>query len=844
MKSLLGVFIFLFVVAGALAGGLAAGYFASLVDGDIPSQEVMAEEVTQYSITSTAHYADGSLISELRSDLVRTPTTIDKVSPEFIDALVAVEDEYFLEHEGIVPKAIVRAMLQEFTGSESQTGGSTLTQQVIKQQLLSNEATHKRKVNEILLALRLENFMDKEQILEAYINVSPFGRNNRGQNIAGIQEATEGIFGIQPDELNLPQAAFIAGLPQSPIAYSPYNQDGSIKEDLSRGLARKDIVLFNMYREDYITLEEFEEARDYDLEPDFIPRQEDEDGSERQFYVYDLAEKEARDIIINQIIETSDYSPEEVQEDNELAEEIYNQADTMMRSQGIKIYTTIDKDLHTAINQAAQAQIDSLGSEKTITYTNSDGETVTESFPIQLGATVIENETGRVLAFVGGRDYDYSNYNIPFDSRRSSGSTLKPLVAYGPALAEHIITPQTVIPDTPFSVPSGGGTHAISNYGETTNQWRPAEDWLPKSQNIPASRVFMELLENDIDVEQYVRRLGLGQDAISSDEFNNPSLALGGVTHGPTVTELTAAYAALANNGVFNPPHVIDRIEDANGNVLYETSENNEPSRVWSEASNYLLVDMLRGVTHSDIGTGSEIPGNLQFDADLLSKSGTSSEYKDVWFVGSTPNVSLGTWLGYNNQNISVEYDYGVHPSVRTRRLWANLLNTIYQTNADLIGLGEEFYMPEDKLTTETISTQTGMKTGRVELPDGKVVNLGGPTTEALFDAENVPGTTVYDFTVQATSSELDNFWSGRANRNTRGSSSNTNGSSSGSSSGGSDGQEDTDDDQEDGQDQAGEEENAGNDQDDDASSIESTLRNFIDSIIGGNDDQDEDDEE
>lgn len=820
-KSFIGYFIIILIVGGSLVAGAALGYFASLVNDNIPSHEVMAEEVQQYTVTSTAYYADGSLISELRSDLSRTPISIENVSPQFLEALIAVEDEYFMEHDGIVPKAIIRALLQELTGSESQTGGSTLTQQVIKQQLLSNEVTHKRKVNEMLLAMRLENAMSKEEILEAYINVSPFGRNNRGQNIAGVKEAAEGIFGVQPSELNLPQAAFIAGLPQSPIAYSPYNQDGTIKEDVSSGVNRMNIVLFNMYREDYITREEYEEAIEYNIADDFVPREEDDESSTRQSYIYDLAEREARDIILNQMIGRSEYTAEEIDSDPDLKTEFYNRADSMLRSQGINIYTTVDRDLHLAINQSAQEQLSYLGYERSISYTDSNGEYVTESFPIQLGATVIDNATGRVLAFVGGRDYDYSNYNIPFDSRRSSGSSIKPIVSYGPALAEHVITPQTIIADNPYSVPDGGsGRHDIRNYGEITNQWLPAQDWLARSQNIPAIKIFMEMMEQGIDVEPYVRRLGLGEDAIGSDEFNNPSLSLGGLTHGPTITEMVAAYAAFGNNGEFIEPHVIDRIEDANGNVLYETEEQIEPVRVWDEATNYLLVDMLRDVTHSNIGTSREIPNNLQFNIDLLSKSGTSNEYKDIWFVGATPRISLGTWIGYDNQNISVGFDNGMHPSTRNRRLWAALMNTIYQTNSEVLGIGEEFYYPSDSLTTESIVTTTGMKPGTVTMPSGQTTTVSGPLKEAVFDVNNVPGPTVYDFTLQSSASELASFWG----RRTRPAASSSSGSSISSSSS-DDSSESTEE-----TDETTEEE---------SSSLEDTVRGFIDSIIG-NDEEEE----
>ena len=171
-------------------------------------------------------------------------------------AVVATEDEYFYKHHGVVPKAVVRALLSEAIGGGG-GGGSTLTQQLVKQQILSSETTFKRKANEILLALEVEKNFSKDEIITMYLNVSPFGRNNHGQNIAGVQEAAMGIFGKNASDLNLPQAAFIAGLPQSPIIYSPYTNDGQLKNDFTYGLKRKNVVLFSMYRNHDITKKEY-----------------------------------------------------------------------------------------------------------------------------------------------------------------------------------------------------------------------------------------------------------------------------------------------------------------------------------------------------------------------------------------------------------------------------------------------------------------------------------------------------------------------------------------------------------------------------------------------------------
>src|SRR5690625_340901 len=286
VKSLIIIFVLILLIGGALGAGAGLGYFASLVhDTEIPEQEVMAEQINDYNEKSTMYYAGGEIISDLRADLLRTPVSLDEISPFLVEALVATEDEYFFDHEGVVPKAVARALIQDLTETGS-TGGSTLTQQLIKQQIVGGEVSHERKANEILLAMRLENHMDKDEILEAYLNISPFGRNNKGQNIAGVEEAAQGIFGVPATDVTLPQAAFIAGLPQRPIVYSPYTQFGEIKENHNLSIERQREVLFRMYREGYITYEEYEDALAYDITQDFISREEadDEDG---RSYIYD-----------------------------------------------------------------------------------------------------------------------------------------------------------------------------------------------------------------------------------------------------------------------------------------------------------------------------------------------------------------------------------------------------------------------------------------------------------------------------------------------------------------------------------------------------------------------------
>lgn len=757
------VILFAFVLA-SLVGGTALGYFASLVE-DSPklSQSEFKTSLYNYNQKSTMYYVDRSKISDLRSDLLRTPTSLDQVSPILINAIIATEDENFYEHKGIVPKAIIRAAAQELSGADSVTGGSTITQQLIKQQVLTSEVTHSRKAVEMLYAMDVENNFNKDEILEAYLNVSPFGRNNLGQNIAGIVEASQGIFGVAPMDLNLPQAAFLAGLPKSPIAYSPYTQYGELRENMEAGLARQKDVLYSMHREGYINKTDYEEARNYDVQADFLLSTGEEEKNPSRSYVYDLVEREALKIITNQLLENDERTMDDLIEDPELKADYDEKADAELRNGGYEIYSTIDPLVHNAIESKIRETQSSFGDTRTITVENDEGENVTTEYPVQVGGSLIENSTGRIIAFVGGRDYEIKEYNNAFDMRRGTGSAIKPLVTYGPALAENFITPATIIPDTELRVPDGGsGTHTISNYGRTTNSWDSARRWLALSQNIPNTKIYMAMLKNNINPGKYARAMGIGPEAIEDYEFGQASTSLGAYNEGPTPTELAAAYAAIGNKGVYNEPYVIEKIINKNDEVIYEHEIN--PTRVWSEATNYLLYDMLRDV--SKVGTARSVNSYLKFNPDLASKTGTTNDFMDVWYAGVTPKISYVSWMGYDNQKLHLSNFGGLSPSRRNIRNWSNAMNAVYDTNPDLLGLSERMSQPSDgSIVSQSVSALTGMKAGSVALPNGRTAKISGENKTEIFAKDNIPGTTVYDFAIGATNSELQRFWNGRSSQ-------------------------------------------------------------------------------
>lgn len=748
-----------------IGGGLGYGYFVSLLDDNYElSEEELVSEVFSVTSSSSMYYADGSKIADLRTDLRRIPIALDDIPPNFIAAVIATEDNYFYDHNGVVPKAILRAVYEQVSNTGS-TGGSTITQQLVKQQLLTDETTFERKANEMALAMTLEENTSKDEILESYLNVSPFGRNNRGQNIAGIQEAAMGIFGIQPKDLSLAQAAYLAGLPKSPIDYSPYDQIGGLKEDNSQGLQRQADVLFFMLREGYITEEDYQEALDYDMSQDFLQPQPSEET--RLSYVYDEVERRGRDLLIEQLIEKDEHNLKDVQADDELFNQYYEQADSQLRNSGYRIHSTIDKGIQDALQQTINENAWFIGSARNVYWQNEEtGETEHMVEEGQNGSILIDNETGRVIAFVGGSDYDKNNFNNATQMRRSPASALKPLSVYGPALELGVITPASVVYDGPvrIDIPGVPTPYEPKNATGFSNRWWNAREALEISQNIPAVRIYSELY-TEHDIMPFFRNSGIGPDAVPDQDFSNLSLALGGVTHGTTVEELSGAYAAIANDGVYNETHVISHIEDAQGEIIYQASDDIESTQVYSEETAYLLQDILRGV--STDGTGQASRNNLNFSLDLMSKTGTSDDTRDIWYVGSTPKITFGSWIGYRNiMDTNLLYpEFGHSSSNRNQMIWARMLNAVYAVNPEIIGAEETFSQPDSIVTTEVLSS-TGMKPAAVTSPSGQTYTASGAMKTEIFHPDFVPGDTTYDFAVNATESELRRFWSSAGSNN------------------------------------------------------------------------------
>lgn len=669
-----------FIFSFLLVAGVAGGFYASLVkDEPVRSYDELKAAIYDYEETASLYFSDNKYMGKLRSELYRDEVSLENVSPLIISALISTEDEGFYEHTGVDYFATIRALLQEFLNSSTQTGGSTLTQQLIKNQLLSSEVSYERKAKEILLAKRVERYFTKDEILEAYLNVSPFGRNSSGQHIAGIETAAEGIFGISAKEVNLAQAAFLAGLPQSPYGYTPFTSEGKVKEDITPVLKRTEYVLKRMLKLNAITQEEFDEAMAFDFKKSFAKPKKA--TFEKYPYLTMEIENRATEIVAKHLVKEDKKKWTTVKKDSELYRSYINKAHDNLRKKGYNIHTTIDKNIYIAM-QKAKDNFPYYGGNISVTETNPEtGVSEVKSKQVELGATLIENSTGRIISFVGGRDFAKEQLNHATKSKRQNGSTMKPLLVYAPALEYGLVQPGSIIPDIETTYAAGSESYSPQNFDYRYHGLVDARAALKYSYNIPAVRIYKDIVSRK--PAEYLKKMGF--TSLHPGDYENLSMALGGMTEGVTVEENTNAFATFANGGDFVDAYMIEKITDKNGEVIFKHKV--KKSNVFSEQTSYLMVDMMRDVITS--GTGSRLNNYLKFSADWAGKTGTSQNYNDLWFVASNPSISMGLWLGYDK----------LHSLDQTTRnnqmnLWATLMNAAYDEKPELIDPDTRFVQP------------------------------------------------------------------------------------------------------------------------------------------------------
>ena len=368
-----------------------------------------------------------------------------------------------------------------------------------------------------------------------------------------------------------------------------------------------------------------------------------------------------------------------------------------MKNDGYRIYSTIDKNLYDKMNDVGK-NFEHYG----FTYTREvkdphSGEIELKEDPVQVGAIMIENSTGKILSFIGGRDHNQEATNHATQAYRQNGSSMKPLLVFAPAIEYGVIGAGSPVVDVKFNARQpDGSTWSPSNYNATAELGIvPAREALAKSLNLATARLYRDII--DRRPAEFLEKMGISR--LTPGDYVYDTTSFGGMTKGMSVEENTNAFATFANGGKFIDAYIVERIEDMDGNLIFEHKA--EPVDVFSPETSYIVTDMLRDVLKPG-GTASHTKQNLNFNLDLAAKSGTTQGYGDSWLVGYNPNVSLGVWLGYREQTRSLYYGLErqtLHPSTRTSLLFTRLMNAANEVNPELIGAGSKFQRPEGVVT-------------------------------------------------------------------------------------------------------------------------------------------------
>ena len=689
----------------SLSAGLAIGYVGGLVkDQPVLTQKEMKDQINNISQNSEVYFGSGEKLGTINSELIRKTVSYEELGDNVKNAIIASEDSNFYSNSGVDIFAVIRASLSEITG-EKTTGGSTITQQLVKNQLLDNSRSYERKAKEILLALRVDSHFSKNEILENYLNVAPFGKNSLGQNISGIETAAQGVFGVHSKDLNIAQAAYLIGFVQSPYRYTPFDSAGNIRpdEELQTGFERQQYVLERMLSNEFITKEQFEEAKKFDIKGAYTKQKYSEYTDYP--YIRDEVRSSVAEILAEQTAKKNNRE-EEFKNNSDYRNELIEKSRIKFITGGYKVKTTLDKKLYDTL-QETKKQFASYP-------TYSQGGRI---YPLEIGASVIENSTGKVLAFIGGMDYKKQQLNHATRTRRSPGSTIKPLLVYGPAIDKGYITPNSTVLDKRFNHYGW----KPENYDMSQRGYLPAREALARSLNLPTVRLYSAFYKED-PVTNYLEKMGA--EGLTESDKTNLATAIGGMTYGLSVTENTSAFSTFANKGEHKKAHIIEEIENNDGELVYKADFS--PVKVFEESTSYLIVNMLGDVINKSYGTSHDMPSKLKFNSkNLFVKTGTSEYYKDLWVVGGSTKITVGLWNGYDSPAKVPSYDYA-------QRSWIAVMNAIYALDKNLISPDTAFSRPKS-VVDASINGYNNAKGGTKDIVPNGFKELSKEKTLAKF---------------------------------------------------------------------------------------------------------------
>lgn len=650
-------------------------------------------ETFRSSETSFIYSADKKVIAKLRGDKDSYYLAFDQIPQSVKDCFIVTEDRDFYEHDGVnilsTMKAAVLLVKSRLFHEKISRGGSTITQQLARKIYLTDDKTYERKVREIFYAMELEKKYTKDQILEFYINNVCFANAKYG-----IESASRAYFSKGTSELNLAEVAFLCSIPNRPETYNPL-------EHYDNAIKRKDRILKQLLQEKKITEAEYSDASYTEIVLD--PAEAIKSQDYMATYAISCATKalmqqhgfEFRYEFANDA-DRKNYQKE--------YDTLYDECRTQLNTGGYHIYTSLSrsrqKKLQTSVNDALKGF-----KEKT-----KDG-----TYKLQGAATCIDNETGFVVAIVGGRKQKSTTgytLNRAFQSYRQPGSCFKPVAVYTPAL-ERGYTPNSIVDDSRFK---GGPSNSGNSYLGKITLRRAVE----KSKNVVAWKIFKEITP----------KVGLSYplkmhfaNIVDNDYYLSASL--GGLTNGVTTVEMASAYATIANDGVYREPTCIKKITDSEGNVILKNNgTKRKGTKVYEKNAARSMTDILTGVLTSGTAAGHEL-NNMS----CAGKTGTTNDKKDGWFCGFTPYYTTTVWVGYDSPR-TLEDLYG---STYPLTIWENFMNEIH------IGLENKDFVESESSSSKSDKKDGGYSTKPRETIDPEARETETPEETAKPKATKKP---------------------------------------------------------------------------------------------------------
>ena len=659
-KALIIIFI-IFILLCLIGVGIFAGVFFS------DKLKLTKAELTIGHNNSVVKDIDDEQIFDLSSgDINRKIITYSEMGPYLPNAYVAIEDKRFYDHSGIdLTRTMSAAIQYVLRGGHSSYGGSTITQQLVKNLKSDKDDTGfagvTRKIREMSRAYQIEQMLSKQQILEQYLNIIYVG----GTTICGVENGAKYYFSKSAKDLDLAEAAFLAGINHSPNSYNPFWNEGD--EEVTKAIkTRTKTVLAEMKDQNRISDNAEEAEKLYneavaEVEAGLKFKEGSFNNATQMSYHTDAAIKE----VVSDLAELKDIDEKA--------------ARSLLVSGGYKIYTTQNTEIQKRMEKE-------YVKDEYIYYARTTGGPKENKEHTQSGMVIIDNKTGYVIGCMGGlgTDVDATGYNRAIQAPRQTGSAIKPLANVIPGLEEGVITAATVYDDRRADFGGGYAPKNVANYRGLTT--------VRKAIEVSSNVVNMKILSNvgPSKAIKYLQDMGLSH--VNPDLDNNLALSIGGMSEGATPLEMAAAYEAIANGGEYTEPTFYTKVEDSNGNVILESKQ--EKRRVMEETTAYITADILKDVVTGSSGTAymCKISG-----MDVAAKTGTTDSKKDKWLCGFTPYYSAATWVGYDTPE---EVRYG--NANAAQQIWARIMKDIHSDLKDA-----KFVKPSG-ITTATVCLQSG----------------------------------------------------------------------------------------------------------------------------------------